>query len=451
MNRIATTLSIRAFAILFLAMPTQGSDWPQWRGPGGTGYAPDGTPPTEWSATKNVRWKTEIPGQGYSSPIVSGDRIYLLTAVKTEKEIKPAAKKPEEDANAGEAQDGGQGGRGRRRGVQAPSFVHEYRVLALDRVSGEVIWNKKVNENVPHEGMHPTSTRASSSALTDGERIYASFGSNGLFCLDLDGNVIWDKQLGKMTSLRTFGEGASPVLEGNTLIVPWDHEGDSFVAAFDASSGEQIWRNPRDEQTTWSTPVITKVNGSHQVILAGEICISYDLASGEEIWRCQGLTDNTTPTPIIGHGMLYLPCGPLLAIKLADAKGDITDTDAVVWTHNKGTPSIPSPMLANKNLYFLGGMNGILSCFDAITGESHYLGQRLEEVRNVYSSLVGANGYIYICGREGNVAVVKDGPEFELVGINKLDGEGINATPAIVGDAIYIRTDSYLYCIGETE
>ena len=429
---LTLTLAVSSFA--------RGSDWPQWRGPDGTGFAPNCYPPTEWSESKNVRWKVEVPGSGHASPIVFGDRVFVITAKKTDQVIKPEKEAESSNEDAAETppargRRGRRGGRGGRGWMQTekPSNVYQFMVLAYDRKDGREIWRKTVRENVPHQGKHQTGSFASNSPITDGEHIYAYFGSHGLYCLDMDGNVKWEKDLGDMTIRMSFGEGASPALHGNTLIVPWDHEGDSFVVALDKTSGEEIWRVVRSQGTNWSTPVIVEVKGKPQVILAG--------------------TMNVIPTPVVGHGMVYLMSGfrgsSLQAIKLEEAQGDITDSGAIAWTHDRGTPYTPSPLLSGRNLYFLGSNNGILSCFDAVTGKAHYAGERLDQVRNVYASIVGANGRVYICGRDGNVAVIEDGPTFKTLATNSLD-EGINATPAIVDDEIYLRGDQHLYCIGET-
>lgn len=435
---------VPAFALLAGAgAPDDDTTWMRWRGPLGTGYAPDCNPPSQWTESNNVRWKVQIPGSGYASPIIHGDNVYVLTAVK----VGEAA--PSGDPAPEPAQQPGR--RGRRPGGRRPTDIFEFRVVAVDRTSGDVAWSTPVCEAQPHEGKHSTGSYAPNSPVTDGEHIFAHFGSRGLYCLDMEGNVVWDHDFGDMRTRLTFGEGASPALHEDKLVVPWDHEGESFVAVLEKSTGDEIWRVDRDEATTWSTPLIVEVNGRNQVILSGtEASISYDLDSGEEIWRCAGLGLNVVPTPLTGHGMVYLMSGYrgsyVIAVKLDEARGDITGTDAIAWTHNRGAPYVPSAMLSGRNLYFLGSNNGILSCFDAITGEENYSGQRLGEVRNVYSSIVGAGGRLYVCGRDGNVAVIEEGDEYKLIATNTMD-EGINATPAIVGDEMYIRTSGHLYCV----
>jgi outer membrane protein assembly factor BamB len=443
------TLLLTTLLALVAAAPVRAADtdWNPWRGPNNTGCAPDANPPAEWSETKNIRWKTAIPGKGHASPVVVGDRVYLMTAVEL-----PGA--PDETSAsepvAVEPQDRGRGGgRGRER---PPIRPQKLVVLAVDAKTGAIAWQTAVREAMPHEALHPTSTYASASVVTDGAHLWAFFGSAGLYCLDLDGRVVWEKDLGDMSTRREFGEGASPALHGDTIVIPWDHEGDSFIAALDKHTGDERWRRDRDEPTTWATPAIAVVDGRAQAIMPGTTaCIAYDLETGDEIWRSKGLTLNCIPTPIVGHGMVYLTSGfrgsALRAIDLAKAKGDVDGTDAVVWEHDRGTPYIPSPMLSGPRIYFLRSGNGIVSCFDALTGKEHYAGQRLDTVKNVYASIVGAGGRVYVCGREGNCEVLEDGPEFKHLATNTLDA-GINASPAIVGDVMYVRTNTHLYCIG---
>lgn len=409
-------------------------DWANWRGPEGTGFAPGASPPISFSATENVKWRTAIPGKGYSSPIVVGDRVYTMTSIDT-------------GTRAGDAAPAAEPGRR----PSPPSTLFTFHVLALDKATGEILWNTQVTEAVPHEGIHQTSSHCAGSPIVEDGRVYAFFGSRGLFALTTEGEVIWSRDLGDMRTRMQFGEGATPALHEGTLIVPWDHEGESFVAALSADTGEEIWRRPRNERTSWFTPAVAVVGGRAQAILPGtRACIAYDVKTGEEIWRAPGLTDNIIPTPIVQDGVVYLMSGfrgsSLLAIALDRARGDVGEADAILWSYNRGTPYVPSAMLYGDNLYFLRSNSGVLSCFDIETGRPHYVGQRLESVASVYASIVGAGGHIYVCGREGDVAVVKNGPEFEIVRINSM-GEPINATPAIVGNEMFLRTDGHMYCI----
>ncbi|MEE9125917.1 MAG: PQQ-binding-like beta-propeller repeat protein, partial [Planctomycetota bacterium] len=394
------------------AQQGNGGGWSTWRGPDGTAIARTGKPPTEWSEEKNIRWKTRIPGDASSSPIVFGDRIYVTTAIETEEE--------------GEAPQP-QGGRRRRGfggfgfGRRAPTTVHEFAVVAVNRKNGKIVWKKTVKKSVPHEAGHATASQASGSPLTDGKHIYAFFGSRGLHCLDMEGNVKWSKDLGQMRTSGGFGEGASPALYGDTLIVNWDHQGASFVVALRKGDGEEIWRKPRNERTSWSTPIIVPVDGRHQVIItATRASRAYDLETGEVIWSCSGMTGNCIPTPIHVDGIAYLMSGfngsALQAIKLSGAKGDITDSeDHILWEHRRGCPYTPSGLVYDGYVYFMFSNSGRLSCLDAKTGKPYYSGKRLRGLRTVYSSLVGAAGHIYVSGRKGRTKVIKLGKEFEVV------------------------------------
>lgn len=444
---------VATMIILTIAGAAHAADWTKWRGPDGTGYVPDGNPPVEWNE-QSIRWKVPIPGSGHASPIILGDRIYLMTAIKGDAAT-AAADAPAVAMAAMGGGDGQQRGRGRggRRGrgpAPKPTDLYEFAVLALDRADGSEIWRTTVRKEVPHEGIHRTGSYAGGTPVTDGEHLYAFFGSRGLYCLDLDGKVVWEKDLGDMTTRNTFGEGASVAVHGDTVVVPWDHEGDSFAVALDKATGDVRWKVERDEPTAWTTPVVVEVDGRTLAIIAGHTAtVAYDITSGEPVWTCGGMTMNVIPTPIVANGMVYLTSGfrgsALQAIKLAGASGDLTDGDSIVWSFDRGTPYVPSPMLAGDYLYLLRGNNGIVSCFDARTGEPHFVGERLEGIGDVYASIVGAGEHLYICGREGAVIVLAIGPEMKVVATNDL-GEGIDATPSIVGNEIYVRGSRHLFC-----
>jgi outer membrane protein assembly factor BamB len=248
-----------------------------------------------------------------------------------------------------------------------------------------------------------------------------------------------------------FGEGSSPALHGNTLIVHWDHEDQSFIVALDKRTGKQLWRKERDEVTSWSTPLIIEHGGTTQVIVSATGRVrSYNLKTGKVLWECGGMTRNVIPMPVVGNGMVYVTSGfrgsALLAIRLSAAKGDITDTSAVVWRHGADTPYVPSPLLYGDALYFLKVNSEVLSCINAATGEALYSRQRLDGVQGVYASPVAASGRIYIAGRNGVTAVIRHGPRYELLSSNKLD-DGFSASPAIVGREIFLRGRKSLYCI----
>jgi outer membrane protein assembly factor BamB len=435
----AAVLSLAFLATLATAMPAESDRfWPEWRGPLMTGVAPHGNPPLEWRETKNVRWKVEIPGKGSATPVVWGDAIFIQTAVP--KEAKAAAA-PEPEA-------GGQ--RRGPRGIQ-PDAELEFTLMALRRSDGKLLWKKVLRTEMPHEGTHPTGTWASASPVTDGEHVYAYFGSWGIYAVDMKGNVKWEKDLGDMRVKNGFGEGASPTLYKDKIIINWDHEGESFVVALDKRTGKEVWRSKREEATSWTTPLVVEHGGRAQVITSATSRIrSYDVADGKLLWESEGMTQNAIPTPVAEGGMLYLTSGfrgnSLMAIKLEAAKGNLSETQAVTWRFDRDTPYVPSPLLYNGRLYFLKSNNGLISCFDAKSGQKHYGPERLERVPNVYASPVGAAGRVYVFGREGGAAVLADGPELKVLAENKLD-DGFDASPAIVGNEMYVRGKKYLYRI----
>lgn len=411
--------------------------WPQWRGPLATGVAPNADPPTEWSEKKNVDWKVEIPGKGSASPIIWGDTLYVLTAVPTG-ETKEVAK-PQKSSQERQGP----------RGVQ-PSHAQQFTILALGRKDGEVKWQKVLREEVPHQGTHSTGTWASNSPITDGQRIYAYFGSRGLYCLDMDGTLIWEKDLGDMQTRRSFGEGSSPALYEDTIVINWDHEGDSFIVALDKATGAETWRRDRDEITSWSTPLVVEHGGRRQVIVSATDRVrSYDLKSGETLWEASGMTVNAIPTPVHTDGVVVVTSGfrgnALLAIRLAGASGDVTGTDSIVWSLDRDTPYTPSPLLYGSQLYFLKTNDGILSSYDAKTGEKYFGPVRLDGVPNIYASPVGAGNRVYIAGRDGATVVLESGAKFKVLAVNELD-DGFDASPAVVGNEIYLR-GKHLYRI----
>ncbi len=472
---IITVLSLACVTALTATAATD-ANWPHWRGPLANGIAPAGNPPTTWSETNNVKWKAKIPGKGFSTPIIWGNQIFLQSAIATGKKIEPpAAEKKEARVYTpqvfGQAQNPGNNapppgdGQRRRRGPggpggggggfgrgEKPTEFHQFVLLALDRATGKIQWQKTVREEVPHEGHHRDHGFASHSPITDGQHVYSWFGSRGLHCYDLNGNLKWQKEFGQLRTANTFGEGNSPALHGNTLVVNWDHEGEDFIAALDKTTGKELWRNPRDERTTWTTPFIVEHDGKAQVIVSATQRIrSYDLATGKQLWECGGMTGNVIPTPVSDFGMVYAISGfrgaSLLAIKLGKT-GDLTDTDAIAWKHAKATPYVPSPLLYGDKIYFYSGNNAILSCLNAKTGEALFTEQRLEGLSGIYASPVGASGRIYLAGRNGTSVVLKQSDKFETLATNKLD-EKFDASPAIVGNELFLRGHDYLYCIAE--
>jgi outer membrane protein assembly factor BamB len=395
----------------------------------------------EWSEAKNIRWKVEIPGRGHASPVLWGDRVYVATAVPaTSAPVPPTAQPDSEEGR-------------RPRGV-APDQPQRFVLLALDRETGKVVWERVARENKPHEGTHQDGTWASASPVTDGEVVIAHFGSNGLYAYDLDGKLLWSKDLGDMETRNGFGEGSSPALHGEALVVVWDHEGDSFVVALDKRSGQERWRQPRDEVTSWATPLIVERGGKTQVVVSATNRVrSYDLATGKVLWEAAGMTTNTIPSPVEKDGVVYAMSGfrgnNLLAIRLDGAQGDITGTESVLWTYDRDTPYVPSPLLYGDQLYFLKHNRGILSALDAKTGVVRFGPERLEGIEGVYASPVGAGGRIYVVGRNGVSVVLKHGPKLEVLATNTLEDE-FDASPAVAGDELFLRGQKYLYRIAQT-
>ena len=400
--------------------------WAQWRGPDATGVARHANPPVEWSETKNIRWKVEIPGRGSSSPIVWGDRIFLLTAV-------PVGI----DGTAAHAPRGGLPHRDE----------HRYLVLAIDRRTGKTIWERVARENTPHEPSHQDNgTWASSSAISDGKRVFAWFESQGMYVYDMDGKLLWEKDLGDKLMRNQFGEGSTPVLYDDRLVIVWDQQGgQSFIVSLDADTGRELWRVNRDEIDTWATPLVVEHGGRAQVIVPGMNKVrSYDLKDGAIVWEQPGTTMNPIPSPVFEDGLVFVMSGfrgnNLKAIRIADG--------SIVWSLDRDTPYVPSPLLYDGVLYFLKTNSGILSAFDAKTGKPHYQLQRLDGVPNVFASPVGAQGRVYLPGREGVTMVIKQGPKYEVLAKNKLD-DGFDASPALVDNEILMRGYQFLYNIAE--
>ena len=418
--------------VVLRASATDERYWAQWRGPSMTGVSRTAKPPVAWSETRNIKWKVEIPGRGSASPVVWGDRVFLLTAV-------PAGV-------SGPAQH-------QPRGALPQRGVHQYKVLAIDRQTGKTVWERVAREEEPHEASHQDNgTWASSSAVTDGTHVFAYFESRGLYAYDMNGTLIWQADFGDKKMRNQFGEGSTPVLAGNTLVVVWDHlDQPSYVIALDKSTGKQLWRVDHPEMDTWATPLVVDHNGRKQVIVnAMNRVRSYDLDTGKVVWEGPGTTMNVIPSPVFGHGMVFVMSGfrgnNLKAIKLADARGDITTTGAIAWQLDRDTPYVPSPLLYDNILYFLKTNNGLLSAFDAVSGKPHYQVQRLAKTPEVFASPVGADGRVYITGRDGVTVVLKHGPTLEVLAENTLE-DGFDASPALVGNEIFLRGYRYLYRI----
>ena len=451
-----------AFAATTPASPSPNENWPQWRGPLQNGVAPEANPPTTWSETNNVKWNVKIPGGGLATPIIWDNLVFIQTAIATGKkaEAKPAeageqppAVRPEAGGEAPKKGPGGGKGKGGFGGGPKPTEVYQFAVLCLDRQTGKTLWQKVAREEVPHEGYRQNEgSFASSSGLTDGKYLYAYFGSRGLYCYDLDGKPQWEQDLGKMRMAMGFGEGSSPAIYHDTLIINQDNEDNSCIIALDKNTGKTLWKKPREEHTSWSTPLIIERDGKAQAIVTATGKIrSYDVASGEVLWECGGLTRNVIPCPVADASTVYCMSGfqgnALLAIRLGRT-GDLTGGDAIAWTHNKSTPYVPSPLLYDDKLYFFANNNGILSCLNTKSGEPLINAERLEDLPGVYASPIGAAGRVYLLGRNGVTVVLKQSDKLEALATNRLDDK-FDASPAAAGKDLLLRGLEYLYCLAE--
>lgn len=411
--------------------------WPQWRGPAVDGTSTTADPPVKWDAATNIAWKTPIEGKGSASPIVWGDQVFVTTAIDTGTMAKPEDIPPPDPRFA-------------EKRTEAPSTYHKFVVLAFDSKTGAVLWEKTCAERVPHEGHHTTHSYAGASPVTDGEKLVVSFGSFGIYCLDLQGNLLWEKQLGRQETRLGWGEAVTAVLHKGRVFINWDHEGDSFLIALDANDGKTLWKVDRDEPSTWATPLVVEHAGKTQIITTGTNQVrSYDAATGDVIWFSDGLTVNCIPSPLQYEDSVVVMSGYKGAIATAiplDSTGDATGK--TLWKLERGTPYVPSPVLVGNRLYFTQSNNNILSCVDAKSGEVLIDRARLEDVHNFYASPVAAAGRIYFTDREGTTLVLKASDQLEVIATNKLVEE-VDASPALVGKQMFVRSAKHLWCIEE--
>lgn len=411
-------------------------NWHQWRGPEANGVSRTAKPPISWSEEKNIKWKVAIDGQGNATPIVWKKKVFLLSAINTGR-VDPSKPKPDDQPK-------------RVFGIKHPNTFYKFVVLCLDRGTGKEIWRKTAREYVPHEGTHRDADFASASPMTDGERLYCWFGSAGLYCYDLNGEKIWERDLGKAYVGASLGEGCSPVVYKDKLVIVRDHARQSSIEVLNAKSGMTIWKKDRDEPNAWATPRIVDQGGIVQVITAASNKIrSYNLKDGEIIWNCGGLTGNVTPCPVIDDNNVYCMSGyegfSLQAISL-NSKGDIAGSNQIVWSKKQGTPYVPSPILYDKILYYTQSNQGILTGIDATSGKTILERTRLPGISNIYASPVGADGRIYFVGRRGTTLVIAHDKKLQVLSTNKLDDQ-FNASPAIAGKQLFLRGRKNLYCI----
>ncbi len=411
-------------------------NWPNFRGPNFDGSSTTATPPIRWSERQNVKWKVALPGPGdNSSPIVWNDQVFVLAAVP--------------ESTAAPAPQGSGGGRRPR----VPLVPTEFLVMCYDRDSGEERWRRLAVKTTPHEGHHADHGFASASPFTDGQFVYAHFGSRGLYCYRLDGELIWKRDdFGKMQTRYGFGEGSSPVLHEDTIVVPWDHEGPSYVMALDARTGETKWKASRHEPSSWVAPIVVEANGKNQVIVGGQnFCRGYDLETGQVIWRGAGTSFRPTAGPVVIDNLVLVASNRrslFLGAFHFDRKGDLNENGGLAWHQTNSAPDVPSMLLSASRVYYIKGNSNIFNCNDARTGKPIYMNRRLDGIDGVYASPVVADGKLIVVGRNGTANVLRDADEFEVLSTNELD-DRIDATPALVGQQIFLRGKKFLYCISE--
>jgi outer membrane protein assembly factor BamB len=421
-----------AFAVAGIAQ-----NWPQFRGEKAAGVADGQSLPADW----NVAWKTQIPGLGHSSTIVWGDRIFLTTAVSSDTDfLFESVLKGAID-------------------MRTDAASQQWRVFCLDRKSGKILWDRLASDGVPNIHRHPHNSYASETPATDGEHVVVSFGSQGLYCYNFKGDLLWKKDLGVIHAGKhnnpeyTWGTASSPVIYGKKAIVLCDSLGDGYLAAFDLDTGREAWRTPRGANPSWSTPGIFE--GKEVVVNASPLIQGYDLETGKELWRLGPSSTNTTPTPVFGEGLIFVangynPIKPIYAVKPGSRgdltlKGDATSSDAVVWSDMRNGPYMATPLLYRGILYVVS-TNGVVTAFEAKTGKQFY--QQRIAPGGWTSSPIGSDGRIYIGDEEGNLFVLKAGAEFEIAG-KKDFGEVLMATPAISQGMLVVRTQHHVWAIGK--
>ena len=429
--------------LVVLAAPAAAAadpNWSQWRGPDGQGVSHEAGVPLEWAAEgKNIAWKTEIPGRGHSSPIVWGDRLFLTTAL--EGEVVPGAKPVRHWESGTEFT--------HPDGVGA-DHKQTLKVLALETRTGRILWERTAWEGTPYDTRHRRGSYASPTPVTDGQRVYAYFGAEGVYAYDFDGNLAWKWWPG---GIATFGVGVgtSPVFYKDVVILQCDEdEGKaSFIVALDRATGKEVWRASRKVQLSWATPVLVRAAGRDELVTAGnELVIAYDPATGAELWRVKGLDSNAVPSPVVAGDIVVLTSGYPNKIAMgvrAGGSGDVTGS-RVLWRYAKGTAYVPSPVAVDGLVYLMTD-KGLLTCLDAATGEVKYEGGRPPVAASFMASPVVVGGQILLMSMDGDTHVIRAGPAHEVLRTNAL-GEPIAASAAVAPGRLYIRGERHLFAIG---
>jgi outer membrane protein assembly factor BamB len=472
--RWATLVVFAVISISFAA------DWPQFRGPNGSAVSDEKGLPTEWGKDKHIAWKVDVPGFGLSSPVIWGDKVFV-TSADSEKQKRPTG------GGFGGGGFGGPGSypKGGFGGGKLPDDVYKFEIYCLNAADGKIIWKQTAVEKKPANPKFPSNSYATETPITDGERVYASFGMNGIYCYDFSGKQIWKADIGTHSMAFGHGTASSPVLADGKLIVQCDNEGGSFVVAFDAKTGKEAWRTKRSEKTAWCSPFVWKTKDRTEVVcVGGQKIRSYDPASGSELWSLGGSSAQPKATPVANDEILFVGAGggfamggmgafggpgggskgggpkggfgggggskPLFAVK-AGAKGDISlkdgakSSDAIAWHSTQAGPTTASPLLYDGLLYILEERGGILACYDSKNGKQQYK-ERISGARGFTSSPWAYDGKIFCLDDSGSTHVVQAGREFKLLGSNTLSGMTWS-TPAVANGALYLRTVDHLYCI----
>lgn len=407
-------------------------EWRQWRGPFNTGMA-QGDAPLRWDDRTNVTWKLAIPGRGHSTPVVTGNRLFLTTAVPTGKRT-------------------GAEGQSRAGGGADSGLEHRFEVIAVDRQTGQVAWQRTATVATPHEGYHRTyGSFASNSPVTDGSRVFAFFGSRGLYAYDLAGALLWRKDFGvKMRMDMAFGEGTPLTLHDNRLLLHFDHLDGGFLVMLDPATGREIWRTARTEPYNWAAPYVAEHGGRRQIIMSGLTVRSYDFLTGKLIWEVEGLGENTIPQPVQHRDLVFAMSGHTLKMLLAIPLGQTGKLPpaAVAWSTARGASYTPSPLLHDNRLYVLSD-SGQFSNFNATTGAPAYQQARLPKPYNFKASPVGANGKIYLATEDEDVVVVEMGDTMKVLATNTLADQSFIASPVIVSGDLYLRSRTHLFKISQ--
>jgi outer membrane protein assembly factor BamB len=420
--------------------------WPQFRGPFATGIMDNAALPEKWNihTGENIRWKIEIPGLGHSCPVVWENKLFVTTAI------------------SGSGSDSLKVGLYGDTDEVGDRSVHEFKVYCIDKYSGEVLWERVAHRGVPRTDRHTKASHANPTPATNGKYVVAFFGSEGLYCFDFEGTLIWKKDFGVMNAGPydepdvEWGFASSPILHEGRVIVQCDFLGDGFIASLDVKTGKEIWLTPREEISTWSTPNFYNAGSNRQIVVNGWNHIGgYDFDTGQQIWNLGGGGDAPAPTPVFANGLIYIHgshgrYSPIFAIQ-PNAQGDITlhrdstSNGYIPWSIKRGGAYLPTNLVVGEYLYNLQ-MNGNLTCYNATSGVVIYR-ERIPDAMGISASGVCSDGKLYYSLEQGDVVVVKAGPEFEIISRNPMD-DLIMATPAISGDMIYFRTQHFLVAVG---